>query len=92
MTVLLMALWLALNLADVWTTHRAFKTNPHAIEGNPIMWALLNFGGEWFMHGCKLALAGGLAWLVLIYGEPWLILIPAVPIGYAVWSNVRFIR
>lgn len=85
-------LWLAINLADVWTTHRALATNPHAGEGNPLMAQLQRLGGEPLMHGFKLTVAGGAAWLAWSYDAEWLLLIPGAVIARAVFSNLKFIK
>lgn len=92
MDILFAGIWAVLNLADVWSTHRALTTNPYAKEGNPVMRALLNFGGEWFMHGTKLVLAGVIGYIITVYSEAWLLMIPGAPLAWVVWRNTRMIR
>jgi hypothetical protein len=90
-TILLIA-WIALNLADVWTTHRGLATNPHAREANPVPAALMRFGGEWFMHGTKLVVSTGVGVMLFLIAPPWVLLLLIVPLCWVVWSNSKAIR
>lgn len=66
--ILLLALFVLLQAIDIWTTLRAFRRNPLAYEGNPLVrWAIGTFGKVPALTGSKLLAGGVVLWLGLAH-------------------------
>lgn len=85
--IYLLALFMALQAADIFTTHRALAAG--RIEANPIMaWAMDRLG-FWPAMALKFVIAGGLAYVIYHTGQAWFAALVCVGMAWVVWHNWR---
>lgn len=81
----LLALFMALQAADIFTTRRVLKGGGY--EANPIMaWAMdrLSF---WPAMVLKFLIAGGLAYVIYRTGATWFAALMCTGMAWVVWHN-----
>ena len=86
MTLALLAYALA-QIADVITTRQALR-RPGVVEGNPVVLALMDRLGGWWVVA-KLALTGAAVAVLWWADLPWVILGVAVAVAVVAWGNTR---
>jgi hypothetical protein len=90
--IILSAIFVALNAADCWTTHRALATNPDAREANPFARLLIEHLGLGGMLASKMVVTTAAGWVMLYFG-PWWVLAPFIAaLAYITWNNTKAIR
>lgn len=85
--VALAILFIALNVADWWTTRRVIAAGGY--ERNPLMrWVLDRFGFAG-LAVAKVALIGPCIWGALVYDLWWVLAPLCVVYAWVVWNNWR---